>query len=85
MEASIQLDIISPEKTLVSEKVGFVTMPGIAGNFEVLKDHAPLITALDAGVICYGLPGEEKKLAIKSGFVEVRDNYVTICVEEAEE
>ena len=60
-------------------------MPGIAGNFEVLKDHAPLITALDAGVIRYGLPGEEKKLAIKSGFVEVRDNYVTICVEGAEE
>lgn len=84
MEASIQLDIISPEKTLVSEKTGFVIMPGISGGFEVLKDHAPLITALEAGVIRYGLPGEEKELKIRSGFVEVRDNYVTICVEEAE-
>lgn len=85
MEASIQLDIISPERTLVSEKVGFVVMPGISGSFEVLKDHAPLITALDAGVIRYGLPDAEKELRFRSGFVEVRDNRVTICVEGAEE
>jgi F-type H+-transporting ATPase subunit epsilon len=83
METPILLDIISPERTLVHENVSFVALPGVAGAFEVLKNHAPLITSLEAGDIRYGLQDGEKRLRVKSGFVEVKENHVTVCVEEA--
>ena len=73
----VQLHIISPERELVNTRVSFVKLPGTLGSFEVLKDHAPLISSLEAGEIVYG----EERLRIRSGFVEVRDNLVTACVE----
>jgi F-type H+-transporting ATPase subunit epsilon len=51
------------------------------GPFEVLKDHAPLISSLEKGDIVYVSEGREQRLPIASGFVEVRDNQVDVCVE----
>lgn len=79
----IILDIITPEGTLVHKNVGRVELPGTMGRFMVLKDHAPLITALVKGEIVYG-PGEDKDdetVGISSGFVEICGNHVTACVE----
>ncbi len=75
------LHILSPEGTLVRADVSLVTLPGVAGRFTVLKDHAPLVTALEKGAIRYVTDGEEEYLPIREGFVEVRDNAVTACVE----
>ena len=79
----IILDVITPEGTLVHENVGRVELPGIQGRFVVLKDHAPLITALRKGEIAYG--ASEGKIdgtiQISSGFVEICGNHVTACVE----
>ena len=77
----INLEILSPEAVLVRETVDIVTLPGISGPFQVLKDHAPLITSLEEGEIVYRKGNGEKSLKIKSGFVEVRDNMVSACVE----
>lgn len=77
----IQLHIVSPEKALVETAVSSVTLPGTLGPFEVLKDHAALISSLEKGEIVYVSEGEEHRLAIASGFVEVVDNQVTACVE----
>ncbi len=78
----IILDIISPERTLVHESVLSVELPGTLGRFEVLKDHAPLISSLVEGKIVYKIDGEKDgKITISSGFVEVCDNHVTACVE----
>ena len=75
------LDVISPERTLVHAAVEAVELPGTKGRFEVLLDHAPLISSLEKGVIAY-LNGEgTDKVAISSGFVEVNDNHVVACVE----
>lgn len=79
--AGILLEISSPEATLVKMMVGSVTLPGAAGSFEVLKDHAPLISSLDPGIIKYSTGTEERTLSVKSGFVEVRNNKVSVCVE----
>lgn len=81
-KAVINLQINSPEATLVSCMVEKVELPGVLGRFTVLRDHAPLITALDAGRVRY-VPedGEEKAVEIKSGFVEVEKNKVSVCVE----
>ncbi len=80
--SDIILDIISPERSLVHESVGCVELPGTFGRFEVLKDHAPLISSLDKGDIVYRM-GEDKegRVSISSGFVEVCGNHVTACVE----
>ena len=78
---SIKLHIVSPEGTLVDKAVSAVTLPGTLGPFEVLKDHASLISSLDKGEIVYISEGKEHRLPIADGFVEVRDNKVIACVE----
>ena len=80
--SDIILDIISPERSLVHESVGCVELPGTLGRFEVLKDHAPLISSLEKGDIVYRM-GEDKEgcVSISSGFVEICGNHVFACVE----
>lgn len=75
------LDVISPERTLVHAVVEAVELPGTKGRFEVLLDHAPLISSLEKGVIAYRNGEGTDKVAISSGFVEVNDNHVVACVE----
>jgi F0F1-type ATP synthase, epsilon subunit (mitochondrial delta subunit) len=81
MTEVIQLHIVSPEGTLVEQAVSAVTLPGTIGPFEVLKDHAALISSLTKGDIVYVTDGRENRLPIAEGFVEVRDNQVVACVE----
>lgn len=57
------------------------SFPGTKGRFEVLLDHAPLISSLEKGVIAYRNGEGTDKVAISSGFVEVNDNHVVACVE----
>ena len=81
MTDGISLHIVSPEGTLVEQAVSAVTLPGTLGPFEVLKNHAPIISSLEKGDIVYVSEGAEQRLSIASGFVEVRDNQVDVCVE----
>lgn len=78
---SIQLHILSPEGTLVQADVSLVSLPGIVSPFTVLPGHAALVTALVKGDIRYVEDGNEKRLPIREGFVEVQDNKVKVCVE----
>ena len=78
----IKLHILSPEGTLVEAEVSQVTLPGVVSAFTVLKDHAPLITALVRGDIRYVEAGAEKRIPVREGFVEVKDNTVSCCVEQ---
>ena len=72
--------VISPERTLYCSKVEALIGPGEKGQFEILRNHAPLISSLTAGtIICRG--NEPFELHIIRGFVEVQDNEVTLCVE----
>ena len=72
----ITLDIISPEKVIISTKTSRVELPGTVSRFVVLKDHAPMISSLAEGEIVYDAGGEEK-----TGFVKIEDNHVMACVE----
>ena len=77
----IRLNIVSPEATVLDMDVESVTMPGTMGPFQVLKDHAPLISSLEKGEIVYVHDGVTDRLGIASGFVEVLSNTVSACVE----
>ena len=58
-----------------------VSLPGTMGRFMVLKDHAPLISSLEEGDIVFESGKQEGRLAIKTGFVEIAYNKVTVCAE----
>ena len=77
----LTLRIVSPEKIIFSGEVDSVLVPGTLGEFEILTDHAPIISTLDAGRVVYSVKGTKKELHIVGGFVEVRKNDVSLCVE----
>lgn len=76
--------VVSPEGNVVKEDIEFVILPGVNGELGILPNHAPLIAALDAGVIRYTVNGQKAKLAISGGFVEVSDNKATVLADTAE-
>ena len=81
----LKLKIVSPEKIEFEGEVESVLVPGSLGQFEILVNHAPIISSLDKGKVVYALPGGEKKtLDIFGGFVEVQKNVVSLCVEISE-
>ena len=80
-KAEILLEINSPQSTLLSQKVEKVFLPGVCGPFEVLCNHAPLITALTEGTIRYSVEGEMKSLSVRSGFVDINHNKVSVCLD----
>ena len=78
----MKLEILSPERTLYKGDVDVVTLPGTLGRFTILQDHAPMISSLKEGIIrIKPYEGEEVELSIKVGFVEVKRNEVSVCVE----
>lgn len=80
-KTELQLNIISAEKKIFSGSIASVTLPGTLGGFTILPDHAPLISSLKEGVISYVTGGDTVETSIKSGFVEVNQNVVTVTVE----
>lgn len=76
----LKLKIVSPEKVEYSGEVTSVKVPGTTGNFEILNNHAPIISTLRKGFVEY----DGKKLAILGGFVEVQKNEVSLCIEISE-
>ena len=80
------LEILTPEQKIFSGDVYGVQLPGIAGLFEVLEKHAPLVSALKAGNLkILKDKTQTASYTIKSGFVEVLNNKTTVLVEGAEE
>lgn len=75
------LRIVSPEKILFTGEVENVLVPGEVGEFEILINHAPIISTLVEGRVVYTINSEKKTIMIKGGFVEVKKNVVSLCVE----
>jgi F-type H+-transporting ATPase subunit epsilon len=81
---SILIDIVTPERRLLSEEVDMVTLPGSAGQMGVLRGHAPLLSTLDIGEIILHKKGQTRSIAVHGGVVEVRPNKVTVLADLAE-
>ena len=77
----MQLRIVSPEKVEYNGVVESVLVPGTAGQFEILNDHAPIISTLQKGVVEYTTKDGKASLNILGGFVEVQKNVVSLCIE----
>ena len=77
----LQLKIVSPEKVEYEGTVERVVVPGTMGQFEILNDHAPIISTLQKGTVEYLNSDGNNQLEILGGFVEVQKNVVSLCVE----
>lgn len=73
----LKLKIVSPERVEFEGEVERVKVPGMKGSFEILTDHAPIISSLQKGIVEYG----GKQLPVTGGFVAVQRNEVSVCVE----
>lgn len=82
MMKGLHLTIVSPEKELFNGEVESVTLPGTMGSFSILPQHAPIVSSLGAGTLVYVTGGEEHALDIQSGFVEMSNGKVTVCIEQ---
>ena len=79
----MKLEILTPEKRLFSGDVAYVTLPGTLGPFTVLANHAPIISSLNrGGKITFVQEGKEESIEIGSGFAEVLNNHIIVCVDE---
>jgi F-type H+-transporting ATPase subunit epsilon len=79
-------ELVSPEKLLFSGKVAMVTIPGAAGNFGVLAEHAPLISAVRPGVIHVfenDMNTITQKIFVSGGFAEVTGDRCTLLADSA--
>jgi F-type H+-transporting ATPase subunit epsilon len=82
--AQIHLEVVTPNGTVVSEDVDIVTAPGVDGEFGVLANHAPFLSAIKTGTLIFKQDKQEKYLMVSGGFAEVSNNEVTFLVETAE-
>ncbi len=83
MSAFVQLNIITPERQVLSQEADFVTAPGSEGYFGVLPGHAPLVSLLNAGELSVGWGEKPDRYVVSSGYAEVLPDRVTILVERA--
>ncbi len=86
--SSIHVDIVTPDKTIYSEDgVEMVVGRAVDGSFGILRNHAPMVVALDIAPLRIKKENEEteKVLAVFGGFLEVKDNVVTIISRNVEE
>ena len=80
----ILLEIVTPERVVVTEDVDEVVLPGIEGEFGVLAGHIPFLTALKVGELVYKTESKEEHLAVSWGYVEVAGDNVKVLAEAAE-
>lgn len=84
MADKIQLEVVTPERRVLAEPVDMVTVPGLGGELGILPGHTPLISQLQTGVLTYVQDGKSFSLHVSGGFVEVRDDHVSVLAEIAE-
>jgi F-type H+-transporting ATPase subunit epsilon len=84
MADTIELEIVTPERQVVKERVTEIQVPGRNGFLGILPGHAPLISELAIGEITYVSNGVSNKLFVAWGFVEVLPDKVTILAQSAE-
>ena len=84
MADRLQLEIVTPERLVLTEQVDEVVLPSLDGYMGVLPGHAPLLAQLDVGEVSYRVGQQRKYLAISGGYAEVRRGSVSVLARTAE-
>ncbi|WP_292070043.1 ATP synthase F1 subunit epsilon [Brevundimonas sp. UBA7534] len=85
MAGKLNFSLVSPEREVFSGLVDQVDAPGVEGDFGVLPDHAPFMTALREGLVSVYSGGAVTRYDVKGGFADVNGEGLTILAEEATE
>lgn len=81
---TFQFELVSPERILVSEEAKMVVVPGEAGDFGVLAQHAPLLSSLRPGVVkLTSASGDTRLIFVSGGFADVTPSICSVLAEEA--
>ncbi len=80
----LDLEVVTPERLVVSETVESVVLPGSQGSLGVLPGHAPLLTGLGVGELSYRKDGQTQFLSVAGGYAEVLRNRVTVLADTCE-
>jgi F-type H+-transporting ATPase subunit epsilon len=83
-EKALLLEVVTPDRLVLSTEADVVVCPGVEGQFGVLVGHIPFLSALEIGEMYYKLGGKTGFLAVSGGFAEVTGAKVTIVAESAE-
>ncbi|HEY0703060.1 MAG TPA: F0F1 ATP synthase subunit epsilon [Candidatus Acidoferrales bacterium] len=81
---TIELQVVTPERHILSEDVDSVEMPGKDGYLGILPGHAPLLTEMGIGILTYRKGGETRSTTIMGGYAEVLPNRVIVLADAAE-
>jgi F-type H+-transporting ATPase subunit epsilon len=84
LPTALQLNIVSPDRSLVNERVDEVEIPGTDGYFGVLPGHTPLLALMGSGELWYRKGQEKEYLHVAFGFAEVGPTHVTVLARIAE-
>ncbi len=84
MAKTLQLDVVTPARTLLSGEVESLVAPAVEGYLGVLPNHAPMIVALVPGIFKYRQDNATHELAIGGGLMEIAHNKVTLLADTAE-
>lgn len=80
----LQLDIVTPDRVVLSKEVDYVSLPGVEGDFGVLPAHIPYFAALRVDCMHYEADGKTAWVCVTGGFAEISDNHVQLLVDAAE-
>jgi F-type H+-transporting ATPase subunit epsilon len=83
-EKRLRLEVVTPDRLVLSTDADVVVCPGVEGQFGVLVGHTPFLSALAIGEMYYRLGGATEHLCVSGGFAEVTGEKVTIVAEAAE-
>lgn len=78
----MRLEIITPDKTLFKGEVEAATFPGSKGSFQVLRNHAALISSLEKGKVIIKTKNEKQEIMVNGGMVEVLNDNIIVLAEE---
>lgn len=82
--SELYLEVVTPEKVVVSQEVDIVVAPGTLGEFGVLPEHVAFLSGIVPGELRYRLDDKMESLAVTTGFSEVFNNRVSVLVDAAE-
>lgn len=83
MSDTMQFDLVSPERRLVSGQATSVRIPGAEGDLVAMPQHAPVITTLRPGILVVEMDGQTEEFAVTGGFAEINGESASVLAEEA--
>ena len=82
--SQLNIDVVTPKGIKFSGEAISCTAPGWGGEFQILKDHASMVTQLNIGSLSFEVDGKRKTMATSGGYLEIQKNNISIIAETAE-